>query len=336
MPAVATIAKAPAQMIDEAERHRPVMVGKVLDFLLSGTSLPDRRGDVFLDATVGYGGHAEALLEAGGPKLRILGIDRDAEALTFSRNRLSRFGDRVTLVKDNFSHLGTALDHLSVECIGGALFDLGMSSPQVDEANRGFGWTHPGPLDMRMDRDQETTAATLVNQLSADELQKIIKSFGEERFAKQIVRRIIEARGQQPIQTTGELAEIVASSIPARLRSRHRHPATRTFQALRIAVNNELDVIPAALEAASERLVPGGRIVVLSYHSLEDRLVKQTFRKLATGLEEITRSPFDQPKGRRILRILTKRPFRPGETEVYENPRARSAHLRAAERRESD
>jgi 16S rRNA (cytosine1402-N4)-methyltransferase len=322
-------------MIDEAERHRPVMVEKVLEFLLPATGLADRREDIFLDATVGYGGHAEALLEAGGPNLRLLGIDRDAEALAFSRNRLSHFGDRVTLAKENFSHLGAALDHLSVECIGGALFDLGMSSPQVDEANRGFGWTHPGPLDMRMDRDQETTAATLVNQLPAAELQRILKTFGEERFAKQIARHMVAARDRRPIQTTAELAEIVASSIPARFRSRHRHPATRTFQALRIAVNNELDVIPAALEAASERLVPGGRIVVLSYHSLEDRLAKQTFRKLATGLEETTRSPFDQPKGRRILQILTKRPLRPGEAEVYGNPRARSAHLRAAERREN-
>ena len=315
------------EIMTAQDPHRPVMVERTLEFLIP-------RGGIFLDATVGYGGHAEALLEAGGPNLTLVGMDRDAEALDFTRTRLSRFGDRVTLVKENFSNLSTALDDLGIDRIDGALFDLGMSSPQVDEAERGFGWTHPGPLDMRMDRDQDITAANLVNHLSVANLQEIFETFGEERFSKRIAQSIVRVRRTSPIRRTDELAAIIASAIPSRFWPRRRHPATRTFQALRIAVNHELDVLPAALEDAISRLRPGGRIVVLAYHSLEDRGVKQTFRRLATGIEDPNRLPIGDPGGPRLLDILTKRPLKPSEFEIEENPRSRSALLRSAERRE--
>ncbi len=320
-------AAAASEMMAEKVPHHPVMVERTLEFLRP-------REGVFVDATVGYGGHAEALLEAGGPGLRLVGVDRDAEALEFTGDRLGRFGDRVTLVKKNFSHLPAALDRLGIERIDGVLFDLGMSSPQVEEADRGFGFQKPGPLDMRMDRDQETTAATLVNRLPAAELQEILKTFGEERFAKRIAQNVVHLRRKAPIQTTDELAAIVASAIPSRFWPRRRHPATQTFQALRIVVNNELDVLAEALEAAAGRLLPGGRIVVLAYHSLEDRIVKQTFVRLATGNGEATGMPAGTPSGPQILEILTKRPLRPSEGEVGENRRSRSARLRSAERRE--
>ncbi|MFQ5693640.1 MAG: 16S rRNA (cytosine(1402)-N(4))-methyltransferase RsmH [Nitrospinota bacterium] len=313
-------------MSEHGVHHNPVLVGKTLEFLRP-------RGGTFLDATVGYGGHAEAVLEAGGPGLRLVGVDRDGDALKHTRRRLRRFGDRVTLVKENFSRLREVLDRLGVERLDGALFDLGMSSPQVDRAERGFGWTRPGPLDMRMDRTQKTTAATLVGQLSAAELQEILKEFGEERFSGDIARRIVRARRKAPLHTTADLAAVVASAIPRRFWPPRRHPATRTFQALRIAVNCELDVLPGALEAATERLLAGGRIVVLGYHSLEDRLVKRTFRRLSAGCTCPPRMPVCACGGRQLLEVLTKRPMRPGEEEVRENPRSRSARLRAAERR---
>ena len=309
--------------------HKPVMVDRTLEFLRPVS------GD-YLDATVGYGGHTEAILEAVGDGARLIGIDRDAEALESTASRLARFGARVHLVKENFSNLAAALDDLGIREINGVLFDFGMSSPQVDEPDRGFGWTHPGPLDMRMDRDQETTAATLVNKLSAADLNGILRTFGEERFSKRITRNIVHIRRKSSIKTTAELAAIVASSIPSRYWPTQRHPATRTFQALRIAVNNELDAIPNALESAAERLRPGGRIVAISYHSLEDRLVKQTFRRLATGNDDGGRFPLTGTEGPRILDILTKRPLKPGEPEIRENPRCRSALFRAAERRDNN
>lgn len=307
--------------------HKSVMVEQTLEFIrpLSGN---------FLDATVGYGGHAEAILEAGGANLRLIGIDRDAEALESSNRRLARFGDRVSLIKENYSNLSSALDSLKISKIDGALFDFGMSSPQIDESSRGFGWTHPGPLDMRMDREQLTTAATLVNNLSEADLGKILWAFGEERFSRRVARNIVSSRRKSPIETTAELAAIVASSIPSRYGPTKRHPATRTFQALRIAVNNELDVIPNALEDAARRLHAGGRIVALSYHSLEDRLVKQTFHRLATGKDSSESFLPIETEGPRILNILTKKRLQPKELEIHANPRCRSALFRAAERRE--
>ncbi len=307
--------------------HKSVMVEETLGFLrpLSGN---------FLDATVGYGGHAEAILEAGGSNLRLIGIDRDAEALESSNRRLARFGDRVSLIKENYSNLSSALDFLKISKIDGALFDFGMSSPQIDESGRGFGWTHPGPLDMRMDREQLTTAATLVNNLSEVDLGKILRAFGEERFSRRIARNIVTSRRKSPIETTAELATIVTSSIPSRYSPTKRHPATRTFQALRIAVNNELDVIPNALEDAARRLRTGGRLVALSYHSLEDRLVKQTFHRLATGKASSERLLPIETEEPRVLNILTKKRLQPNELEIQVNPRCRSALLRAAERRE--
>jgi 16S rRNA (cytosine1402-N4)-methyltransferase len=289
--------------------HVPVLREEVLALL------QPRPGGHYLDATVGLGGHAEAILRASAPDGTLLGVDRDGEALALARQRLAPFGPRVTLVQGRFEELadlpgiGKGFD--------GILFDLGSSWLQIDSAERGFSFGREGPLDMRMDRSAGQTAADLVNRLSERELADLIFRWGEERWSRRIARAIVEARRRAPIRTTTELASLAAGAIPRRAWPRHIHPATRTFQALRIAVNDELSGLGRALEEAVTLLRPRARAAVISFHSLEDRIVKQTWR----GLEVSGRA-----------RVLTKRPITPGETEVVSNPRARSAKLRAVER----
>jgi len=272
-------------------------------------------GGRYLDATVGLGGHAEAILQASAPGGTLLGIDRDGEALALARQRLAPFGPRVTLVQGRYEELadlpgiGKGFD--------GMLFDLGSSWLQLDSAERGFSFGREGPLDMRMDRSTGQTAADLVNRLSERDLADLIFRWGEERWSRRIAWAVVEARRRTPIRTTTELASLAAGAIPRRAWPRHIHPATRTFQALRIAVNDELAGLGPALEKAVTLLRPGARAAAISFHSLEDRIVKQTWR----GLEVSGRA-----------RVLTKRPITPGETEVAGNPRARSAKLRAVER----
>jgi 16S rRNA (cytosine1402-N4)-methyltransferase len=272
-------------------------------------------GGRYLDATVGLGGHAEAILRASAPTGIVLGFDRDAEALALTGQRLAAFGARLVLRQSRYEALAELVG--SAERFDGVLFDLGASSLQLDAADRGFSFMQAGPLDMRMDRGTGATAAELLDRLSERELADLIFAWGEERWSRRIARAIVTARRERSIATTTDLAAIVARSIPRRLWPGHIHPATRTFQAIRIAVNQELVGLGPALQDATRLLAPGGRAVVISFHSLEDRIVKQTWRRLEADGEVV---------------VLTKRPITPGATELSANPRSRSAKLRAAER----
>ncbi|MCP9446071.1 MAG: 16S rRNA (cytosine(1402)-N(4))-methyltransferase RsmH [Nitrospira sp.] len=293
--------------------HIPVLRTEVTGWLLSQSPR------VILDCTVGYGGHAEMLLRSSDATMKLIGLDRDGEAIAYSKERLAEFGDRVTLKQTDYRDLKCCLMDMGMSQVGGVLFDLGASSPQFDDPRRGFSFREDGPLDMRMDRTTEMTAATLVNREPEHALADIIYRYGEERYARRIARAIVRAREQSPIETTGELASIIARAVPASYRHGRIHCATRTFQALRIATNRELESLEPALDDAADLLAPGGRLCVISFHSLEDRIVKRVFRALAQG-----------PGAR--LSVLTKKPIVPAEEECRENPRARSAKLRVAER----
>jgi 16S rRNA (cytosine1402-N4)-methyltransferase len=280
--------------------------------------LAPARGGVFVDCTVGLGGHARALLEAGAS--RVIGIDRDPAAVAIARERLADFGDRVVIVHRDYRRLAEVLDEQGVAAVSGILADLGVSSMQLDAPDRGFSFRRDEPLDMRMDTSSGATAAGVLAGIDETALADVIYEFGEERHSRRIARAIVAARASGPIATTGQLADIVRRAVPRRGYSRI-DPATRTFQALRIWVNRELEGLDAFLAQAIERLQPGGRIAVISFHSLEDRIVKHTFRAIQAAGDD--------------LRVLTKRPLEAGQAEVDRNPRARSAKLRAAERVEA-
>jgi len=286
-------------------------------------------GDVIVDATVGSGGHAAAILERIQPGGRLIGIDRDPQALERVRSRFA--GAPVTLVHGNFGDLAQFLDNLGLAAVDGVLFDFGVSSEQLDYAERGFSFREEAPLDMRMDPTSPTTAADLISVLSEAELLRILREYGEERWARRIARRIVTTRQHTPIRTTAALAALVTAAIPPAARSRRIHPATRTFQALRIAVNDELTAISQGLHAAIRRSNSTARIVAISYHSLEDRTVKETFRNLARSCRCPPLSPTCQCGGA-LITVLTRRPVVPSPEEVAGNPRSRSAKLRAAER----
>src|SRR5687768_3099366 len=290
--------------------HEPVMVAEVLEHLAPA------RGGTFVDCTVGYGGHTRALLDAGAT--RVIGFDRDPSALTDARTALTGYGTRVTLLHTDYRRLDDALDAEGVGPVDGLLADLGVSSMQLDSPGRGFSFRRDEPLDMRMDTTTGPTAAEAIRDADERTLADVIYEFGEDRHARRIARAIVHQGGKTPIATTGQLADIVRRAIPRKGYSRI-DPATRTFQALRIWVNRELDGLDAFLAQAARRLAPGGRMVVITFHSLEDRIVKHTFRAL-------------QAAGEVGLTIRTKRPVVPSEAEVERNPRARSAKLRAAER----
>lgn len=300
--------------------HRPVMVEEVVTRLLA---IP--AGDV-LDATVGGGGHAEAVLTAR-PDLSLIGLDRDPAALDAAGVRLAIHGDRVRLRRARFDQLEGVLAELGVSALSGFVFDLGVSSPQLDRADRGFSFRNDGPLDMRMDPDAPLRAADVVNTYPAAELARILRRNADERFASRIAAAIVAAR---PVEGTGRLAEIVVGAIPAPARRTGGHPATRTFQALRIEVNSELDVLEPALEAALDALAVGGCGVVLTYHSGEDRIVKEVFRRRSTSSvpSGLPVAPPEPPYA--VVRPLAQRP---GPEEVAANPRAASARLRSIERR---
>jgi 16S rRNA (cytosine1402-N4)-methyltransferase len=290
--------------------HEPVMVAEVVDLLVPS------RGGLFVDCTVGLGGHAASLLEAGAS--RLIGLDRDEDALRLARVRLAPYADRVELVHADYRDLGRVLDSRQTPAMDGALADLGVSSMQLDSEGRGFSFRRDEPLDMRMDRSAGPTAAELLRDVGEEDLANVIFRHGEERFSRRIARAIVETRRVRPIETTGQLAQIVRRAVPARGYQRI-DPATRTFQALRIWVNRELEALDAFLAGACERLRVGARFAVITFHSLEDRIVKHTFRALAQA-------------ARIALRILTKRPLTPGDPELDRNPRARSAKLRVIER----
>ncbi len=289
--------------------HEPVMVAEAVALL------DPSRGGLFVDCTAGLGGHTRALLDAGAS--RVLALDRDLQALAAARGRLAGVADRVELVHADYRDLGRVLDDRQIAGVAGVLADIGVSSMQLDAEGRGFSFRRDEPLDMRMDQSQGPTVADLLRDVGEEDLANIIFQHGEERFSRRIARVIVEARRDEPIATTGQLARLVRRAVPARGYQRI-DPATRTFQALRIWVNGELDRLDTFLGEACARLLVGARLVVITFHSLEDRIVKHTFRALA--------------QGRAALRILTKRPLSPGEPELDRNPRARSAKLRAIER----
>ncbi len=304
--------------------HRPVLLEETLKYLVP------ERGGLFVDCTVGLGGHSEAILKSS-PDTRVLGLDLDPAALEYSRQRLAPFGDRFRAVQTNFRKLETVLREAGELDAAGILVDLGVSSLQFDSAERGFSFRFDAPLDMRMDPTSGPTAADLLQQLPEAEIARIIFEFGEERHSRRIARRIVERREQgQPVTTTAELAELVRLAVGGRKRQQQIHPATRTFQALRIAVNNELDGLGEFIEKAIDLLQPNGRFVAISFHSLEDRIVKRELRKLSGHCECPPRLPVCSCGARKAVEILTRRPVTPSDREVNENPRARSAKLRAA------
>ncbi len=307
--------------------HQPVMTGRVLALLAPALEPP---GAILLDATLGRAGHASALLREH-PELALIGVDTDDDAIEASRLLLTPYRERVTLVHAGYDEIPAILARLGRPAVQGILFDLGVSSPQLDDPGRGFAYPHDAPLDMRMDRTARLTAADVVNTYPAARLARVLRDYGEERFARRIADAVVRARSQAPLTSTLRLGEIVRDSIPAPARRHGGHPAKRTFQALRIEVNGELDALGRALPAAMDAVAVGGRVVVLSYHSLEDRLVKRTFAERAADTTP-RGLPVSLPGSRPRFRILTKGAERPAEEELARNSRAASARLRAAER----
>jgi 16S rRNA (cytosine1402-N4)-methyltransferase len=301
--------------------HQPVLLGEIID------ALSPKSGGIYLDGTVGAGGHSAAILKASSPKGRLLGLDVDPNALTLAEQALAPFNNRFQLIKANFGEMEIITRQAGFFPCDGILLDLGVSSIQLDQSDRGFSFRSDGPLDMRMDPELPENAADLVNNLPAEELADIIYRFGEERRSRVIARAILRAR---PIFSTAELAEVVSKAYGGR-RGARIHPATRTFQALRIAVNQELDMLLVALPQALRLLAPGGRLAVISFHSLEDRIVKEFFKKEATDCLCPPEQPVCTCHHRASIRIMTKKPIEPTQAEIDGNPRARSAKLRAAE-----
>ena len=305
--------------------HKPVLLEECLDAL---AIKPD---GIYVDGTLGRAGHSLEIvrrLTTG----RLIALDRDETALTAARERLADYMERVTLVHSNFSRLGAVLDELGVDAADGMLFDLGVSSPQLDDASRGFSYKQDAPLDMRMDESAPLTARMLVNTASYEELRRILYEYGEERFAPQIAKAICAARERKPVETTLELAELIRGAMPAKALREKQHPAKRSFQAIRIAVNDELGELEPMLDAAEAHLKPGGRLAVITFHSLEDRIVKQKFKDLATGCICPPEFPVCVCGRKPKMRLVTRKPIVSGDEELAENPRARSAKLRVAEK----
>ncbi|MCE5283745.1 MAG: 16S rRNA (cytosine(1402)-N(4))-methyltransferase RsmH [Deltaproteobacteria bacterium] len=306
--------------------HRPVMLEAVV------ASLGCRKGGIWVDGTLGGAGHAEAILKSTAPDGRLIGIDADADALEAARRRLDPFGERKILVRGNFADMEEILTSLNIAKIDGVLLDLGVSSHQLDTASRGFSFALEGPLDMRMDQGRGPSASDLIQTLPEGEIERILRQYGEERMAGRIARAIVARRASGPIRTTTDLAAVVLKAMPRSASRQKIHPATRTFQALRIAVNGELENLREALTSGTERLRTGGRFSVISFHSLEDRVVKAFFRDGEKGCLCPPTLPICACGRRPTLRVLTKKPVTPTEAEIADNPRARSAKLRSAER----
>ena len=305
--------------------HRPVLLEKCLDALCI------RPDGVYVDGTLGRAGHSLEIarrLTTG----RLIGIDRDETAITAARERLRDYLDHVTLVHSNFDRIGEILEELNISGVDGMLFDLGVSSPQLDDAQRGFSYMHDAPLDMRMDRTAALDARQVVNQWPYEELRRILYDFGEERYAPAIAKKICAYRAEKPIETTLELADLIRSAMPAAALREKQHPAKRSFQAIRIAVNDELGELPPMLRAAEKNLKPGGRLAVITFHSLEDRIVKRELQALATGCTCPPEFPVCVCGKKPKMKLITRKPIVSGEEELNENPRARSAKLRVAEK----
>lgn len=305
--------------------HKPVLLNECLD------ALAIRPDGIYLDGTLGRAGHSLEIVKRLTTG-RLICIDQDAAAIEAARTRLAEHLEKVTLVHSNFSRLGEILKELRVEGVDGMLFDLGVSSPQLDNPARGFSYMHDAPLDMRMDESAALTAREVVNGWSQEELRRILFEYGEERYAPAIARAICRRREEAPIETTFALVDAIKSAMPAAALREKQHPAKRSFQAIRIAVNSELDVLPPMLEAAVDGLKPGGRLAVISFHSLEDRIIKRTLQELARGCTCPPEFPVCVCGKKPKVRLITRKPIVSGEAELAENPRARSAKLRAAER----
>jgi len=312
---------------DAASRHAPVLVRRCVELLLPALSAP---GAVLVDCTLGMGGHTEAVLDAA-PEARVIGLDRDAEAIQLASSRLEGFGARFVAVRAVYDELPAVLASQGLEHVQGVLMDLGVSSLQLDEAERGFSYAQDAPLDMRMDQSTGRTAADVLATYTEAQLARVLREWGEERFAPRIARRIVAARSSEPLTRTTQLVEIVRAAVPAATRHTGGHPAKRTFQALRIEVNRELEVLGRAVPAAVESLAVGGRIVVESYHSLEDRIVK---RELARGAVSSAPAglPVEPETHRPYLKLLTRGAEVADDGEIAANPRSQSVRLRAAER----
>ncbi len=310
-------------------QHKPIMLEQVLK------GLNPKPGDVFVDATLGGGGHAQAMLKELLPGGVLVGIDRDSDALKAAGEKLASYGFSFIPARGNFASIKSIINELQIKEINGILFDIGVSSYQLDNPERGFTYQENTVLDMRMDRREDITAKDLVNKLAAKELTQIFRDFGEEKWAKRIAQFIVsfrEIKGE--ISTTGQLVEIIKNAIPARARREGGHPARRTFQALRMAVNRELESISQGLKDAVSLLAPGGRVGVITFHSLEDRLVKRAFRDMEGECLCPPGLPLCACTGKGDLKVITKKPIVPKSEEVEKNPRARSAKLRIAEKRE--
>jgi len=304
--------------------HVPVMVQEVIDYLVTGY------GGVYLDCTVGAGGHAAKILEVTSPHGRVIGVDVDPQVIALAKENLRPYGDRVSLIHGNFADLDQILSQQDISEVDGALMDLGVSSLQLDEPDRGFSFRNCGPLDMRMDQTMGQPVFYELNKKSVIELADIIRDLGEERWARRIAVGIVAAREKSPITTTKQLAEIVERAVPRS--PRNIHPATRTFQALRIHTNKELANLDSGLDQVVPVLRRGGRLCVISFHSLEDRIVKRRFRTLERGCICPPKMPVCVCGRKPTLKILTKRPVTPQEEEIKANPRCRSAKLRAADK----
>jgi 16S rRNA (cytosine1402-N4)-methyltransferase len=303
--------------------HVTVLKNEMIENLLI------KRHGIYVDMTLGGGGHTEEILKSGGA---VIGIDRDENAIKAASERLKEKYNDFTAVKSNFSDVRQVLESMGINGVDGILMDLGVSSHQLDEAKRGFSYMKDAPLDMRMDTSEHKTARDIVNNYSLKKLKDIIEDYGEERWAKRIAEFIVNAREQKQIETTCELVEIIKAAVPKGARKDGPHPAKRTFQAIRIAVNGELEILENAVINAQECLNPGGRMGIITFHSLEDRIVKNTFAKLAKGCVCPRDFPVCVCKGRQKVKILTRKPILPGETELEQNPRARSAKLRVIEK----
>lgn len=307
--------------------HVPVLFHEVIE------ALKPKPGMVLVDGTAGGGGHSSALLKRILPGGKLIAFDQDEEAIRAVDKKLSPMGtENYFLVHSNFVHIKKVLEENGINEVNGILFDLGVSSHQLDEAERGFSYQHDAPLDMRMDRSRPYSACELVNDVSQEELARIIFEYGEERWAKRIAQFIVQEREKEKITTTGQLVNIIKGAIPKGARKDGPHPAKRTFQALRIAVNSELDVIKPALEQAVECLAKGGRIAVITFHSLEDRITKKAFQELAKGCTCPKNIPVCICNKKPVVKIITNKPILPNEEELQFNPRSRSAKLRVAEK----
>ena len=307
-------------------QHKSVLLQECID------ALNIRPDGIYLDGTLGGAGHSSQIarrLTEGG---RLIGVDRDRTALAAAKERLAPYADRVTLVHSNFAEIDAILDSLGIPAVDGMLFDLGVSSPQLDDASRGFSYMADAPLDMRMDKDDALTAGEVVNTWPQGELRRILYDYGEERYAPQIAAAICRAREKAPIETTLELVDIIRSAMPAQALREKQHPAKRSFQAIRIAVNDELGAVSRMMQAAVGRLNPSGRLAVITFHSLEDRIVKSEMQQAARGCTCPPEFPVCVCGKKPLVKLVTRKPIVSGPAELEENPRARSAKLRVAEK----